>query len=322
MGVSRHSLKQALGRLGLPAPSTYLASYRGGFDVGRLPPVDPLPSFDVDVDLTELEPPGLGHTEPSPAPRPAQTGAVTRIAVVSDLHAPYHDALAWATCLHAIEALRPDVVVVIGDFPDCYSVSRHMKDPGRVQGFRDEIEAVRRELRRIETLRVPRRIYIEGNHEFRLARYIAAQAPEFYGLLDVRGLLGLDAHGWEWVPYRQHIVIGDAIFTHDVERAGIYAARHSLADAGGSIVFGHSHRLALHMGGTLAGAVHYALNVGHMADLASIDYRSQIRARRDWQTGFGWITQDSTGQSWPVAVPIVEGRCVVDGQLISGRGRR
>jgi len=212
--------------------------------------------------------------------------------------------------------MRPDVLVIIGDFADCYAVSSHAKDPARAQSFRDEVVAVSRELRRLEALRIPRMVYCEGNHEFRLARYIAAQAREFHGIVDVRGLLGIDAHGWEWVAYRDSLKIGKMIFTHDVDRCGVYAVRQSLLDVGGNIVIGHSHR-----GGTWYEHGHVALNVGHMVDLSTIDYRHKLRAARDWTHGFGWVTQDSTGVGWCQFVPVIDGRCIIDGQIISGRGR-
>lgn len=243
----------------------------------------------------------------------------TRVLVCPDAHHPFVDRLAWETFLAAGRALRPDVLVIIGDFIDSYSISSHTKDPARKVHFRDELDATNAALDEIDALRVPRVIMCEGNHETRLARAIADRAPEFHGLLDMRGLLDVNDRGYEWVPYKQWIRVGKIAFTHDIERCGVNAARQSLLDFGGNIVFGHTHRGAVVYQGTVDGDQHVCLNVGWLGDYETVDYKHQARARRDWQHGFGLVTLDSTGCGWCEFVPILSGRCIVDGRVISGR---
>lgn len=248
-----------------------------------------------------------------------KVNGTARVLVCPDAHHPFVDPLAWSTFLAAAREWRPDVLVIIGDFVDSYSISSHAKDPERKVNFRDEINAANAALDEIDSLRVPRVVFCEGNHETRLARAIAERAPEFHGLIDIRDLLRIHQRGYEWVPYKQLIRIGKIAFTHDVERCGVNAARQSLIDMGGNLVFGHTHRGAVVYAGTVEGDQHVCMNVGWLGSFDDIDYKHQARARREWQHGFGLVTLDATGCGWCEFVPILSGRCIVDGRVVSGR---
>jgi predicted phosphodiesterase len=250
--------------------------------------------------------------------RKASAGSLTGTLVCSDAHHPYVDEVAWATFLQAAIVLKPDVLVIIGDFADAYSISSHTKSPERREGLKGELEAVNAALDQIEALGIPRVVQLEGNHEERLTRYLGDRAPDLFGLLDMKSLMRVKERGWEWVPYRDHIQIGHMYYAHDVGRCGKHAASQSLADFGHNLCFGHSHRLGVAYLGTVAGERNVALNVGWLGDHAAIDYRNRAMAMRDWQHGFGWVVQDERGIAWCQAVPIIDGRCIVDGKVIKG----
>jgi hypothetical protein len=139
-------------------------------------------------------------------------------------------------------------------------------------------------------------------------------------MMTVPDLLGIERRGWEWYPYRDLLRIGEMTFVHDVGRAGVNTARQSLQDLGDNIVVGHAHRAQVSYAGTIGGRPHVAVCSGWLGDYKKIDYYSQARALREWQHGFTWITQTSDGVSWCNFIPIIDGRCIVDGKLITGRG--
>jgi predicted phosphodiesterase len=314
--VSGSALKHAMVSRGLGAPSGWL---RGGTAHGRtFSAGDKTPSLAPKVSA-------FGSDDRRSVTERAHSGmspsgcATTRILVCPDAHHPFVDQLAWRTFLAAAREWRPDVLVIIGDFIDCYSVSSHTKDPARKVHFSDELAAANAALDEIDALRIPRVIFTEGNHETRLSRAVADRAPEFHGLVDMRDLLRVAARGYEWVPYKQWVRVGKIAFTHDVERAGVNAARQSLVDFGGNLVFGHTHRGGVVYQGTVDGDQHVCLNVGWLGDYDSIDYKHQARARRDWQHGFGVVILDETGCGWCEFVPILSGRCIVGGRVVSGR---
>ncbi len=283
LGVSTSALRSAFQRAGLKSPGKYLRKVKV---VGKL-------------------------TIPDAPSRPL------RVMVCPDAHHPYVDKRAWAAFLEAARRLKPDVLVIIGDFVDCYAVSSHVKSPARQRELQWEIEEGRKAVAEVATLGIPRVVFCEGNHETRLSRYIAEKAPELYGMIDVPTLLGVYDHGWEWVPYGTWIRIGEVSYMHDVGRCGANTARQSLQDFGDNLVIGHSHRGQVVYSGTVAGKVHVCMNVGCLVDFKSCDYMNQAKAMRDWTHGFGWCEQAADGVTWCNFIPIIEGRCVVNGMEIA-----
>lgn len=297
-----------------PLPVSGLSARASSFD-----PPKPEPSLGTDPVSKRYEPRIHGGAA-AKAPTHTPDAKLTKILIIPDMHHPYADELVWKTILAAVREMRPDIVVIIGDFCDFYSVSFHAKDPARGSKLRAELDYCNDALNELSALGVERVIYVEGNHENRLARWVAERAPELFRMLTVQELLGIEKRGWEWVPYKSWITIGKMSYTHDVERCGINAGRQSLIDFGGNLTFGHSHRGSTTYVGTLEDGQHVCLNVGHGSDYTKVDYRNQARAKRDWQHGFGWQVQTSDGATWCQFVPILSGRCVVDGKLITGRG--
>lgn len=312
--VSGFNLAHAFRRHGLNSPSSYVPKR-----VPPLPPVSPVPR-------APPAPQGPGVASfvsadaPAPAPPDAEESALTRVLVIPDVHVPYHHELTWETILAVARDWRPDVLVILGDFADCYAVSDYPKDPGRKLTFADEVAAVNRELDRVRALRVPRVIALEGNHETRLARLVAKQAPALHGTVDIARLFDMRARGFEWVPYGHHTTIGKFSFMHDAGHAGVYAARQSVAAFGGNIVFGHTHRASCHYESTVNGDRHVGWTMGWAGDPEAIDYRHRARVLRENQHGFGVVyVERGSGLGWAHFVPVLAGRAVVDGRVISGR---
>lgn len=242
---------------------------------------------------------------------------ITKIIVCPDAHHPFVDKKAWATFLAACKTVKPDILVIIGDFLDCLSVSAHKKKATDEKFLAMELEAGNKALDEICSLGIDRVIYIEGNHETRVSRFLNDKAPELDGLFVLSEKLKLKERGIEHVPYGEFIRIGEMAFSHDVGRCGVNAARQSLQDFGDNLTFGHSHRAQVVYGGTVEGKTHVCMNVGWLGDYEAIDYRNRPTAKREWQHSFGFIYQDSKGVSYCNLVPIINGSCIVDGKLVS-----
>lgn len=242
-----------------------------------------------------------------------------RILICPDVHVPYHDGLAWETFLTVGREWRPDILVILGDFADFYQVSDYPHDPNRRLTFQDEVRLTNEELDRVMSLHVPRVIFLEGNHETRLARLIQRESRALHGVVDVKQLFHIEARRFEWVPYTHHATIGKLNFAHDVGRSGVYAARQSVQDFGHNIIFGHTHRAACHYENTVLGEKHVGWTMGWLGDPNAIDYRHRSRVLRENQHGFGVAYMDETGVGWVNFVPIISGRACVDGRIYSGR---
>lgn len=308
LGISRNALHLRLQRRGLRSPGVVGTAARE----------------------SQEDPPTLPHSEPPRewphAPPPViEGGELQRVLIIPDVHVPYHDELAWRCCLATARAWQPHTAIILGDFGDFYMVSQYAKDPSRKMRFADEITHVRHELDCLASLRIPDVRYCEGNHETRLKRLINSQAAAIAGAVtsDAAQLLDVSRHGWQWIPYGHHTRVGKLAFTHDCGKAGVYAARQSLMAFGSSVVIGHTHRAMCHYESTLNDERHVGWSMGWLGDYRLIDYRHHDGAKRDNQLGFGVAhVEPSTGLFWVTFVPVIEGRCVVDGVMYDGRSER
>lgn len=317
--ISLDALRRAFSRNGWGSPISYLEQKKPhpslSFSTWTPDMVNAFNTMDPSKMLKEIKA-GMGSG------KVIVPQATSRIIVISDLHAPYHDKAAWECLLQVIRETKPATVVIIGDFADMYAISSHPKSLDRKRDFANElagVNAVLDELRKAagDDCRI---VWTEGNHEDRITRYLQSSAPELGGIKELRaeGLFKCKERNIEWVPYRRSIKIGNCSFTHDVGRCGVNTARQSLMDFGGNLVIGHSHRGGLAYQGEVKGSSHFCLNVGWLGDVNEIDYIHRNRAMRDWQLGFGVVDQDENGFSWAQFIPVLDGACVVDGKIIRG----
>lgn len=238
-----------------------------------------------------------------------------KVLFVPDVHRPYHDEKAWQLLLKAGRAFKPDTLVVLGDFADFYCVSSHDKDPRRVRDLESEVTDVKVGLKELEGLGARRRIFISGNHEDRLSRYLMTKAPELFDTVKIPNVLNLK--GWEYVPYKAHVCVGKLNITHDTGRAGRTANLQSLDDFQDNVVIGHTHRIGYAVSGNAKGRPHVGAMFGWLGDVGQVDYMHRVKANRDWALGFGIGYLEPTGNIHLVPVPIVDYRVCLEGKLIS-----
>lgn len=209
---------------------------------------------------------------------------------------------------------KPDNLVVLGDFADCKSVSAHDDSSLNRMTLKEEMVPVNRALDELDGLGASRKIFVCGNHSQRIDRYLVKNAPALDGLLTVPMLLGLKARGWEYVPYRKSIRIGKIHVTHDVGGAGKNAHRSASVLFGGSAIIGHTHRMAYEVSGRFDGDPYLACMLGWLGDDSAADYLHQAQAA-EWVRGFGLGWEESNGITHVQPVPIVKGKCVVNGRM-------
>jgi len=244
---------------------------------------------------------------------------LTKILICPDVHAPYHHKPSWRCFLRVARGWAPDGCIVLGDFGDFHAVGAHPKDPRRVLPFSVEIAGCNTALDQLDAALGLDcwGVFHQGNHETRLERYVFDKAPLLAdgGIVPWDERLRLHERGWKVIPYKESFQIGELRTTHDVGRAGIYAARASLLDTGTNVLFGHTHRLVAHYQGQLFGNPHIGLTCGWLGDPAAIDYRHRDSVRRDSIHGFAAVTMRDDGVFWAQPVPIIDGHAVVDGVL-------
>ena len=242
--------------------------------------------------------------------------SLERLLVVPDVHCPFEDKRAWKLMLKAARQFKPQIIVCLGDLADFYSVSSHSKDPSRVHQLRDELKEVRRLRRDLDRLGASRRIFLEGNHEHRLRRYLEDKAPELFGMFDTQSLLQLG--DWEFVPYRESAKVGKVWFTHDVGGSGKHTTARALETFQHSVSLGHHHQMQYVVQGDATGKHQVGAQFGWLGDAKQADYMHAVKARRSWSLGFGVGYKEPSGVIHLQPCPIVNYAVVVAGRLIRG----
>jgi predicted phosphodiesterase len=244
------------------------------------------------------------------------------ILILPDVHRPFHDQRAWDLVMQVGKKFPPHHLVSIGDFADFYTVSSHSKDPDRTTRLSEEIADARRGLDELDGLKAKNKIFVAGNHEDRLTRYLRDKAPELFELVSIPAIFGLKERSWEYVAYKHHTKIGKLYLTHDVGSAGRHAATKALDTYQHSVVTGHVHRLQYIVEGNAVGEFKLSAMFGWLGDAKQIDYMHMVNVSKNWALGFGFgYIHPESGIAYLTPVPIITAKgkysCVVNGTYFS-----
>ena len=170
----------------------------------------------------------------------------------------------------------------------------------------------------IPAVKATRKIFMQGNHEENLERYLIDKAPEMFNVVTTQGLLNLKQRGWEYYPYRRKAKVGKVSIAHDLGNAGPQAVSKALNDFQDNIVINHIHRMIYMIGGDMGGTKHVACSFGWLGDVEKIDYMDRDKARKEWALGFGMGYLLPSGVMHITPIPIINYAAVVEGKLYKG----
>lgn len=316
-GLTYNSLKHRMKDAGLESPSKWA---QGGSldDLDQEPETVRSERVGVIAESVNVVHPSLTNLEARGFDRQVRRDdGVERVAIIPDVHVPEQDPVAWPVALAGIAAFRPDTIVFLGDFCDFNSISSHGKRPDKIEHLKAEVEAANKELDRVQAIGAKRVIFCEGNHCFRAARFIADHAPALYGMFTVPHLLRMEERGWDFIPYRSFAKIGKLHFTHDCGHAGTTSAARSRESFGTNVIVGHSHCATVTYRGDAHGESHVGVSGGWLGNPKSVSYMHKVAVARNWQHAFSVAYIDKErGDAHVNLIPIVNGRCCVEGRLV------
>lgn len=247
-----------------PAPETLPALFRG---------LEGNPEFEA----------LMAAQQGKPLPRPTgirgpvqvkqeRRGDVLRtILVLADIHAPDQHPGFWRALLAFIRRVQPDEIILLGDFLELESCSQHRG--ANLRKLAEDFAVGNQALDELQAA-APRAtfVYLEGNHETRLNRYLSEKAPSLVDSLSVQAGLRLDARGIEWVPEdAQPIARGNVglLHGHQMEggRRGGLPKHHAMravsiyGQAFRTVTYGHTHKSQAYTEPTI-GSIKKAVGLG------------------------------------------------------------
>lgn len=168
-----------------------------------------------------------------------------------DIHLPYQDPTALEVAMRAIEYIKPDCAVCMGDLLDCYQFSAHPPTRGVVETeYSDDLAQGNQLFDRVQASS-GRLVMVEGNHENRIDRSAAAskEMRGAYSMLSPRLNLSRGRKAFTYIPYAEddgkyaHYKINNRIHAvHGWSFAMNAARKHLTMSQGKSILYGDTHR--------------------------------------------------------------------------------
>lgn len=242
--------------------------------------------------------------------------------LIPDSHVPYEDKRAFKLLFKVMNHYKSQIkeIAILGDFGDYYAVTGHGKAADMQHPLIEEIEAINKYLDYFEkSFPNAKKVFIEGNHEYRLARYIERTCPAIFGVTDTPQLLRLDQRpNFKYVPYgpnQSYRILGSFLKARHEPLAS--SAKATASKALCSLVYGHIHRIEeSHLVG-LDGTNHVCFSVGWLGDKSKDKIYGYVKGHHQWQLGFGmvWVCK-KTGYFYHQKIHILDNyTCVVNGKL-------
>lgn len=246
-----------------------------------------------------------------------------------DVHGEHLDKAAVAAFLADVSILQPKEIVCIGDLIDCGGFLSAHKTLGVVAElaitYEEDVAAGNMILDELQT-RAPGApfVYIEGNHENRVNRWIceqvlgnAANADYLRRLFGTAAVLNLEKRGVRFIERHSHydgLSISGAvklaphgIATHGEQACGKYASNRLLERLGESVFHGHTHRLGAVYAERVTGPIG-AFNTGCLCQLRPL---YMLTKTTDWMHGY--VAQVCSNDGFlAVPVPIIGGRSYLE----------
>lgn len=246
-----------------------------------------------------------------------------------DTHGCYIDQTAWNAVLADLAALgeRVSEVVLLGDHLDCGGFLAEHHTVGYVAeadySYDDDINSTNTFLDQLQ-FALPRAKYhyLEGNHEHRVEKWCATEAPRnkqdaerlrrqnsFENVLHLEKR-GISAYRWGvkygGIEIPATIRLDQCYFTHG-SRTGPNAARNMLNDFSGNVVFGHTHQNLQAVKRTVRDGLIGAWSIACLCRLQALWNHTQITA---WSHAYG-LQIVAKDRFLHLTVPIIDGKSLM-----------
>lgn len=251
--------------------------------------------------------------------------------MMGDAQYPDQDNKAIGAVMNFNQDYKATHIHLMGDMLNATTVST-FDTPRGTPSFWNEIKGTREMLRGIvdkarEANPEVKFTYYEGNHCYRLQKFIDKNASQLAELQDMDGneilamenLLGLKDLGITWVPYWEDGEIGKhttVLHGDKVRSRSGYTAHGYIDSYGKNAIAGHTHRLAL-VFRTQSGNVKFGMETGSLCKRKmKVPYMRAGQA--DWQQGVGIMGIDQQGDAHPAVMPIIKGKLAFNGKVYKG----
>ncbi|MCS5589391.1 MAG: hypothetical protein NZ824_05420 [Candidatus Thioglobus sp.] len=247
-----------------------------------------------------------------------------RAIVIPDQHFPIHDEAAVNATLKAIEIVKPDIFINLGDVGEWGSVSawrwKRRKQPPieyQLPYIKKEIKEVNKMIdkfdKKLDKVGCKERYICTGNHDEWLDFFV-----EKYPYLDdltFRKACKWDERGYTYMNHNEPLIIDKLTFIHGAYTTSFHAKKH-LECYGASVMYGHTHDIQRFSATKLNEGAIAAWSMGCLKDM-SAENNTWLRGRlHNWNHAFGVVTWFDDDTFQVEVVEIIDGQCSLWGEII------
>ena len=222
-----------------------------------------------------------------------------KLAVLSDIHVPYHSIDALTAAFDKISEEKPDAILLNGDTIDFYGLSRFMKDP-RKRSVAHELQACNEFLDVLAQFGA-KIIFKLGNHDERYEHYLMHKAPELLGIPEFKleNLLKAGERKMDVVGEKRVIKANKLNIIHGHEYPSVFSpvniARGLYMKGKVSAMQGHNHQTSEHTETDMNGEITTTWSLGCLCEL-----NPAYMPLNRWSQGFAMVDLDANGKDFEV----------------------
>ena len=255
----------------------------------------------------------------------AKKTPVRRVIVTPDKHFPLADMPAINVVCQAIEILKPDTYVDLGDTGEWESCSHWKWKKKKRPPLEYQLPDIDRDIKEVnkgmdiideslDKVNCHNKHFCEGNHEDWLNRF---NDENPYLGLSVESALGLSERGYSYHPIGKYLKVGKLYFYHGHHYASINHTRNHLMKLGVNIMYGHHHDVQqssiTHMDGQKS-----AWSIGCLKDMSDEDNEWLGHRKHNWSHAFAIVDFFENGYFTVHVIQIIKGKTSLWGEIIDG----
>ena len=253
-------------------------------------------------------------------------GVVKRAIVTPDKHFPLHDKAAINVVCKAIEIVKPDTYIDLGDVGEWEAFShwrfKRKKAPPLeylIKDFDKDVSDVNKGMdiidESLDKINCTEKYFTEGNHDnwlnHAVEKYPYIPQYRFKNAVDLKG------RGYKYYPMGKYLKMGKLFFYHGHQLGGQYHAANHLRKKGCNVMYGHWHDIQQHSI-THHDGVKSAWSIGCLKDMSPkannwLDYRDV-----NWSHAFAIVDFFGSGYFTVHVMQIIKGKTSLWGELIDG----
>lgn len=233
---------------------------------------------------------------------PFKITGVKKLALLSDIHLPYHSMSALTACFDWLVPQKVDGLLLNGDTLDCFQLSKFGKDP-RKRNFAQELEIFADFFKILKNTFPKAKLFFKmGNHEERYDRFLQMKAHEIIGVeeFNLTEVIKKRAPGITIIGDKRIIMANDLAIIHGHEfSSGFFSpvnvARGLYLRGKTKAIQGHNHQSSIHTEPNLLGSVTTTWSTGCLCEL-----HPEYMPINKWNHGFALVELDSNGKNFNV----------------------